>query len=369
MVDFYKVHMPEDASPGHCLATFSTAISSLSIELGTYFDNQMRAKYGPHWFSDLCEARRMTDARYNYTNHRDLTWIVNEPFRYVGSPIRDLLPRNEYQFYSNFKKLLDARNQWYHDHNPHNVGELRNALTLVRYIAEKCGLELAEEIIPVIKRVNEIASGSYKSEAGEVERASNDKPAAEVPTASPLRQSAVGAAWLGGIGNRKIQLSKTGSLIDLDAAKNVTSELGELAVNRYYKLWRGLELDWLWVDSNGSVAANVLGSLRMVGYWGSSDNDAEQDPFAKFLLPRTYTFANGQLQDRESLEILDESAIGPVTKSTLNRGKASIPEGEILRVTWDGDLICFADGGPEYIGEVESKDWFASHFFVPTSES
>jgi hypothetical protein len=164
-------------------------------------------------------------------------------------------------------------------------------------------------------------------------------------------------------------LNASGSLIDLDAAKNVTTEIGNTATNRYYKLWRALELDWLWVDANDAVAANVLGSLRMVGYWGSSADETEQDPFAKFLLPRSYTFAGGKLHDRESLAVLDEVHIGPITKSTFVRGKATIQEGEIIRVTWDGDMIYFGDSGPEYIGEVESKDWFAGHFFVPTTEA
>lgn len=363
MVDYYPVHMPEDSTPGHCLATFSTTISSLSIELGTYFDSQMKAKYGKYWFGDLCEARLLTDTHYIYKSPFDFSWIINEPFRYGGSPIREYLPKNEYQFYPTLKKLLETRNKWYHDHNPHNIAELRTALSLVKYVADKCGLELAEELVPVISRVNAIASGAYPGKGG---GEGGHPTSATVPTATTIRQSAVGAAWLGTLGDRKIQLNRTGSLIDLGAAKNVTAEIGDITTNRYYKLWQALELDWLWVDANGSVAANVLGSLRMVGYWGRSDEDAEQDPFAKFLLPKSYTFSDGKLHERDSMTMLDESRIGPVTKSTLNRGRASIQEGEILRVTWDGDLICFGDVGPEYIGEVESSDWFAGHFFVPT---
>ena len=366
MVDYYPVHMPEDSSPGHCLATFSTTISSLSIELGTYFDNQMKAKYGHHWFGDLCEARLLTDSHYIYKSPFDFSWIINEPFRYVSSPIREYLPKNEYQFYPTLKKLLETRNKWYHDHNPHNITELRNALSLVKYVADKCGLELAEELVPVIGRVNAISAGSYQGREGSKPI---PEPKPEPAKTKAIRQSAVGAAWLGSLGERKIQLNTTGSLIDLGAAQNVTPEVGDLTTNRYYKLWRALELDWLWVDVNGAVAANVLGSLRMVGYWGSSPDDTEQDPFAKFLLPRSYVFADGKLHDRDAMSTLDESHIGPITKSTLARGKTTIQEGEILRVTWDGDLICFGDAGPEYIGEVESKDWFPDHFFVPTAEA
>ena len=367
MVDYYPLHMPEDSTPGHCLATFSTVLSSLSIELGTYFDHQMSAKYGSHWFAQLCDARKATDSHYIYTSKFDLSWIINEPFRYVDSPIREYLPKNEYQFYPSLKKLLATRNQWYHDHNPHNISGLRSALTLVKYVADKCELELADELIPVINRVNAIASSSYTGVG------KNDVPAQ--PAAGPsesaksIKQSAVGAAWLGSVGPRKIQLNLSGSLIDLEAARNVTSEIGNAATNRYYKLWRALELDWLWVDARGAVAANVLGSLRMVGYWGSSPDETDQDPFAKFLLPRSYTFADTKLHDRDSMSPLDESHIGPITKSTLIRGKAAIQEGEIIRVTWDGDMIYFGDSGPEYIGEVESKDWFAGHFFVETAEA
>lgn len=367
MADFYPVHMPEDSSPGHCLATFSTTISALSIELGTYFDNQMTAKYGMHWFQQLCEARRIEDAHYIYRSAFDFSWIINEPYRYGDSPIREYLPKNEYQFYPTLKRLLEARNKWYHDHNPHNIGELRSFLSLAKYVADKCGLELAEELVPVMARVNEISAGTYKPVGS--------KPADHLAESNAtsgtktVRQSAVGASWLGKVGDRKVQLSSSGSIIDLAAAKNVTSELGDLSMNIYYKLWRALELDWLWVDENGAVAANVLGSLRMVGYWGASADEAEQDPFAKFLLPRSYSFVAGKVIDRDTLAALDETQIGPVTKSTVNRGKASVKEGEIVRVTWDGDMIYFGDTGPEYIGEIESKDWFAGHFFVPTTET
>lgn len=370
MLDFYPLHMPEDSTPGHCLATFSTVLAAMAIELGTYFDGHMRIKEGPDWFDDLEEYRQRT--RPNYQRSRsvfDFSWIINEPCRHTDSPLRDLLPKNEYQFYPTMKTVLDIRNRWYHDFNPHNIVELRKALRLIKYLAEKCGLELADDLVPIIARADAIFSGSYSA----------TPPAATLPTpeatekvrevAKPIRQAAVGASWLGPVGARKIQLAKSGSLIDLIAEKNVTAEAGNASNNRYLTLWKKLGLDWLWVDELGAVAANVHGSLKMVGYWGESPEDGAQDPFAKFLLPNTYTFADGKLCERENLRELNEAHIGPITKSTLNRGKESVQEGEILRLTWDGDLIYFGDQGPEYVGEVESKDWFPDHFFMPTDEA
>jgi hypothetical protein len=364
MPENYSIHVPENNSPGHCLATFATSITAFSIELGTFFDNQMRAKEGPYWFEDLKAFRVMNDASYhNYKNIYDFSWIVNEAFWYNDSPMRALLPKNEYDFYPTLKKLGEARNRWYHDHNPHNIGELRAALSKLKYLADKCGLELADELMPVIARVNAIAAGSYKPEPAK----SDNDPEPTTKSPQPLRQAAVGAAWLGPVGVRKIQLTRAGSLIDLGAEKNVTSEMG--ASNRYLELWQALNLDWLWVDSLGSVAAYVQGSLRMVGYWGADPEDKSQDPFAKFLLPHSYIFADGVVCHMETLKALDHSAIGPVTKSTLKRASEAILEGDIMRLSWDGDLIHFGDNGPEYLGEVESSDWFAGHFFMPTAEA
>mgnify|MGYP007092086156 CR=1 FL=1 len=365
MAENYPLHLPEDSSPGHCLATFATSITAFAIELGTYFDNQMRAKQGPYWFEDLRAYRMGHDSLYfNYKTIYDISWIVNEPFRYLDSPIRELLPKNQYDFYPTLKKLLETRNRWYHDYNPHNIGELRAALNKLKYLADKCGLELSDELVPVLARVNAIANGTYKGPVAEPVKVVESS----TFTPKPLRQSAVGASWLGPVGTRKIQLTKAGSLIDLVDAKNVTSELADASSNRYLQLWKKLELDWLWVDALGSVAAYVQGSLRMVGYWDSDPEDSSQDPFAKFLLPYSYTFAGGELSEMETMKTLDRSAIGLVTGSTLKRAKEMVKEGDILRLTWDGDLIHFGDQGAEYLGEIESNDWFAGHFFIPTSE-
>lgn len=365
MPDNYPLHLPEDSSPGHCLATFATCVTAFTIELGTYFDNQMRAKKGAYWFEDLRERRMLTDTHYhNYKTIYDLSWLVNESARYLDSPIRDLLPKNQPDFYIILKKLLNDRNQWYHDYNPHNIGELRVALGKLKTLSDRCGLELADELTPVMTRVNAIASGAYKPSVSEPEKIQTPSEHGR----KAIRQSAVGAAWLGPLGSRKIELTRSGSLIDIEEAKNVTNELGNAHAHRYLMLWKTLDLGWLWVDSLGSVAAYVQGSLRMVGYWGSDPEDASQDPFAKFLLPHTYMFAGGELCEMESLKALDSSALGLVTKSTLKRAKEIVREGDVLRLTWDGDLIHFGDQGADYLGEIESNDWFAGHFFIPTSE-
>jgi hypothetical protein len=363
MLDFYPIHVPESGTPGQCLATFSTTITALAIELGTYFDLQMQTRIGPSWFAELKAYRERHDSKYHlYKSIYDFSWVVNEPFQNVDSPIRDLLPKNEYQFYPAMKNLLAARNRWYHDFNPHNMTELRKALDLAKYISEKCGLELNEDLIPVIKRVNEITAGTYKSPVG----VSPQKQEIVDIKPKPLRQSAVGAAWLGPVGQRKIQFSKAGSLIDLGKGENVTAEFTNDKAARYLSLWKVLGIDWLWVDELGSIAANVHGSLRMVGYWGQGNGEQEQDPFAKFLLTNTYSFASDVFYERENSLSLDDSDIGDITRSTIARAHTMLQEGEILRVTWDGDLISFTDQGPEYIGEVESKDWFPGHFFIAT---
>lgn len=369
MIDFYSLHVPDSSTPGQCLATFSTAITALAIELGTYFNNQMRAKFSDHWFADLKEDREQFDSKYKqYKSFYDFSWIVNEAYHYPDSEIRKLLPKNEYQFYPTLLSLLSIRNQWYHHFSSHNLQELRKALASIKYIADKCNLELADDLVPIIQRVRDISSGVFVPEIIVATQPGEAAGVKEDSKSDSMSQIAVGAAWMGPLGSRKIELRKTGSLIDLEEGRNVTGELVNSQKNQYLKLWRSLELDWLWVDPRGSVAAYVHGSLRMVGYWGKSADEANQDPFAKFLLENTYTYAGDDFFDRENNRALSLHGVGPITKSTIERGRKMVKDGEVIRITWDGDMIYFGDQGPEYIGEVESKDWFPGHFLVPTSE-
>ena len=364
MESTYRLHMPADASAGHCIATFTTAITYLAIELGTYFDLQMTEKYGHDWFALLEEVRVAANPKYRASRSCfDFSWIINEPARNQNSPIRDLLPKNEYQFYPTMLELLDARNRWFHDYNPHNINELSKALDLVRYISTKCSLQLEDEIQPVMKRVREIKSGAYSSQTKSENVSSS--PSASLKQ-KPIRQSAVGAAWLGPSGKRKLQLSSSGSLIDLDAAKNVTTELTEHQRNRYLPLWKALGVDWLWVDELGSVAANVYGSMRMVGYLGDQADDSGQDPFAKFLLPTTYAVADQKVVDRASQEVLILHNQESETHKTVSNALASLENQDILRVTWDGDLIHFGQAGAIHFGRVSAAEWFPDHFLVGT---
>ena len=361
----YKLHLPEDASPGHCIATFSTVITFMAIELGTYFDGQMSAKYGAGWFDQLEDLRASQKPAYRKSKSCfDFSWVVNEPTRNQDSPLREFLPKNEYQFYPAMRDILDTRNRWYHDFNPHNISELSKALNLVRYIAEKCNLLLADELKPIIARVQAIKAGSYRSVLAEA-LPTPARAGAETNLRKALRQAAVGAAWLGDLGKQKLQLTSGGSIMDIGAAKNVTNQSTEAQL-RYLNLWKYLSLDWLWVDDAGSVAAYVAGSLRMVGYFGPNAKDEGQDPFSKFLIQATYSLSEGNLIHRESQKILDQQNIGRVTQSTLKRANDYVDGTDVLRLTWDGDLIHFGDGGPDYIGEIESEDWFAGHFFIPT---
>lgn len=357
--------MPEDASPGHCIATFTTSITSFAIELGTYFDLQMSKKYGSNWFKLLEEAREDANPKYRAAHSCfDFSWIINEPIRNFNSPIRDLLPKNEYQLFNAMKDLLDYRNRWFHDYNPHNINELSKALDLVMYLATKCKLQLEDDLKPVIKRVREIKSGAYVPESSVPGSENTGTSGGEIEVQA-IRQTAVGAAWLGALGRRKIQLSHSGSLIDLDAGKNVSSELTDYQTKKYLPLWKSLGLDWLWVDDLGSVASNVYGSLKMVGFWGQVD-EAEQDPFAKFLLPTSYSIASGKLIDRNNQQELILHNTASTTYLAVSKAKELLDEFDVVRLTWDGDLIHFSDSGPVYLGQVSSKEWFAGHFLTPT---
>jgi hypothetical protein len=372
----YEVHLPEGSSPGQCLAAFGTSISAIGLELGLKINKGMTTQYGAQWLSLLEEARFLEAGRKNKGYKKswspfDLNWIINEPFHHKTSPIREFLPKeDDERFFKIGRDLVETRNRWYHDYNPHNINELQKAIELCIYISSECELDLTDVLEQVHARVKQIKSGTYKPGTAIAEttpeplQPTEDQAADESATQI---QRAIGAVWLGGIPARKIELRSSGSLIDVSLQANVTSELTQEQQERYLKLWRLLfKQGWLWVDELGQVAAYVQGVLRCVGFWGYIEEPA-QDPFSKFLLPHSYEISPDALIDRASGAELQERHLGKVTSSTLKRARMELSDSELVRVTWDGDMIYFGSSGVEYFGEIESQDWFATHFSVATS--
>jgi hypothetical protein len=370
----YDIHIPTSASPGDCLGTFGTTLSAMGIELGTRLDAALEGKIGPAWFSTLEDLRaqqawnRGKTYRPAYSCH-EFNWIVNEAFHNSNSPIRDYLPVGVANFYKRLQDMAELRNRWFHDHNPHNIQSLKTALALALYIAKTCNLESAKGIDSALQRVNEILTGTYQNQQSDPVIQPEDIPvvtAEEEPAAA--RQSAVGAVWIGPHGARKLELRESGALIDTVLTANVTTELTEEQTQRYLPLWKlMLKRDWMWVDSLGQVGAYVGGIFRFMGYLGETSVESQQDPFSKFLLPHSYEIVETGLLDRESGAELSEVHLGKVTASTLKRVREELDDEQILRVTWDGDLISFTDSGPIYLGEIESSDWFAGHFAIATA--
>jgi len=368
----YAIHLPESTSPGDCLGAFGTSLSAIGLELGGRINEDMSKTIGPDWL-DALENIRFEEAMRRGKNYKksyspyDFNWIVNEPFHNKQSPIRKYLPlTTAYKFFDNAKELVETRNRWYHDYNPHNINDLVKAMELCSYVASKCELGIADRIEAVRKRALQLKSGTYTpTQPATSKSGGKAHPTSAIPVAQVQR--AVGALWLGDLPKRKIALRESGVLVDESQQANVTSELTDEQQQRYLRLWKLLlKAGWLWVDELGQVAAYVQGVLRCVGFWGEGEEPA-QDPFAKFLLPHSYELSSEHLMDRESGAVLDEQHLGNVTSSSIKRARLEISESELVRVTWDGELICFRTDGPEYFGEIESQDWFSGHFFLETT--
>jgi hypothetical protein len=370
----YEIHIPTSSSPGDCLGTFGTVLSSMGIELGMRIDAGLSKKIGAAWFSTL-EDLRVEQARARGRSYRpaysfyEFNWIVNEAKNDSQSPVRNYLPAGIPNFYRQLENMAELRNRWFHDHNPHNIQSLKSSLVLAHYIARTCNLESAKEIDSALQRVNEILTGTYQPHPSDPVIQPDAVPVvtAEEQTAA-ARQSAVGAVWMGPHGTRKLELRESGALIDTVLTANVTTELTEEQTQRYLPLWKiMLKRDWMWVDSLGQVGAYVGGVFRFMGYLGETAVESQQDPFSKFLLHHSYEIVESGLLDRESGAELEEAHLGKVTASTLKRVREELDDQQILRVTWDGDLISFTDSGPIYLGEIESSDWFAGHFAIATA--
>jgi hypothetical protein len=105
----------------------------------------------------------------------------------------------------------------------------------------------------------------------------------------------------------------------------------------------------------------------MVGYLGNQADDSGQDPFAKFLLPTTYAIVDQIVIDRASQEALNLHNQDSETHKTVSNALATLENQDILRVTWDGDLIHFGQGGAIYLGRISSSEWFSGHFLTDSS--
>lgn len=369
----YKIHMPETSSPGDCLGAFGTALSAIGLELGQTINEGMTESFGKNWMFLLEDARAAEAAQVGKVYKKsfspfDFSWIINETYHNPQSPVKDFLPWTAYNFFKNARELVETRNRWYHDYNPHNINDLTKALELCVYMASKCKLSVQPAIEAVRQRALELKAGTYQPAPGNGAPDQTQSGTSSPPSrsSSPVVQRAVGAVWLGDLPERKISLKATGSLIDEKLQTNVTSELTK-AQHRYLNLWKLIIMPgWLWVDELGQVAAFVQGVLRCVGFWGEQE-EPPQDPSSKFLLPHSYELNSSSLIDRATGAVLNEDEIGKVTESTLKRARLVASDSELVRVTWDGDLIWFSGNGVEYFGELESKDWFPSHFAVETA--
>ena len=360
----YEIFLPEDASPGSCIATFATCLNSIGLELGLRINAGMTQQFGATWFTDL-ENQRIAEAEQRGKKHVrsfsvfDISWIVNEPFHNSNSPIRQFLPSGVDGLYFDLKEMVTIRNQWFHDFANHSINNLETALGLFRHIAETCELQITDQIVEVEARVTDISTSKFKKSETTNEFVSAK---AQVNQKEPIQQKAVGALWIGDPGSRKLELKESGALIDSALKRNVIEEMTLEQKEFYLPLWKSqIGKGWLYVDRLGQVGGYVSGQLRMIGLLGSDAAQLDEDPFSKFLLPRTYYLKDGSLFDRSSGERLNIEKLDKVTASTLNRVEEMVGEDEPMRCTWDGELVHFGDNGPTFIGEIEFDNWFVGH--------
>ena len=163
----YEIFLPEDSSPGSCIATFATCLNAIGLELGLRINSGMTTQFGSTWFNERVELRveEAADQGRPYRrswSYYDISWIVNEPFHNSQSPIRKFLPAGVKGFYDDLKDMVSMRNQWFHDYSHHSISNLKNAVSLFRYVAQVCELDLASQIVEVEKRVVDISNGDFK---------------------------------------------------------------------------------------------------------------------------------------------------------------------------------------------------------------
>ena len=155
------VELPQADRPGQIVACMVTILRAFGWDLGEKYDQHMRGEHGEHWLEDLRRQRDLPNAPAMYRrplNLHDPSFGINEPLRNPDSPLRRWLPSGR-EFYDLLDAVGRVRNQEQHFENPPSLGDLKHRAELVRIVADRIGLPVADDCRAVIQRVLALQTG------------------------------------------------------------------------------------------------------------------------------------------------------------------------------------------------------------------
>ncbi|MBE7702380.1 hypothetical protein H9623_18975 [Oerskovia sp. Sa1BUA8] len=373
MMTTVSVTLPEAEDAGQVLASYHTLMAAFGLELGKRYDDYGHQVAGPGWFETLRAARQAEHAKFVPKNRFDPSFVIGEPLFHSTSPLRACLPKGK-EFYDFLDDVRTTRNAWQHYSVEPNLDSLEEAAIVVHQVADRVGLAIAGPAEAVLERVESIRRGEWPlagtapTESPTIEVEADQETVDEVhreEVASTARQATrppVGYPWTEEMPERRVRLTVSGGLVDLDSGESLAGLLGDRAPTILAQ-WISLRPKGeLRVADDGATVGYIKGRRILLGFLGE-EPAVDPDAPRGFLVPHRYRLKRGDVVDSMSGAHLSDVAVDDPSALVAALAGA-LPDGSAIRLTTAGDLVVLNDEGPVKITSVTASTWFPDHVSI-----
>lgn len=347
-----KVELPQGDTPGELAKAYFTLMRAFGWDLYITCHFRLKDELGTNWFAGRISALKESEPRYWAPNRvfepqdpavilRDYVYEWDSPYLKVfgTEPLKKSAAR----------KILSARNTWFHFGTDPTLAELGEVARTIRVFVNSTGLAMRKPVDALIARVDALATGKYPP-ATTVPTAEPIAPAEveTIPTPDDLPRPPIGGTWVGSIPDERYRITKTGDIVHPETLESVRSRTtGDYS--QKLRAWTAVEPRGreVWIDDDGAIGGFIGATPRLLGYLGP---DPEGEIARGFFTPHFY------LLDGDEVVDIDTGERRAVDFATQVESRSS------LRVTTYGDVVALGDdGGMERVATVDPGDWFPGH--------
>lgn len=350
------IELPENETPGELIKGYYTLMRALGWDLYVTCHFALKPQFGSQWFAARISELKVSDPKNWHPNHRfdpqDPSVILKDYVHESDSPYLKVLGEQP-QRQSAARKILGARNAWFHFGDDPTLAQLGEVAKIVKTFVASSGMHIGSRIDRLIGRIDDLRIGRYPTVtlAALAASASPPTPAPEpelIQTPTDLPRPPIGGTWLGLIPELRYRITRAGDIVHPDTVESVRTKVTGDFVEKL-RAWTAVEPrgNELWIDVDGAVGGFIGASPRLLGYLGP---DPEGEIARGFFTPHYYVVEGAEVVDLDTGErVISEAA-------------TNVEDGMSLRVTTYGDVLIIDDvHGFERVATVTPAEWFPGH--------
>ena len=347
------IELPEDETPGELIKGYFTLMRAFGWDLYVTSHFMLKDELGPKWFSSRIAELKQADPKNWRPNHRfepqDPGVILRDYIHEQDSPYLSVFGR-QFQKQAAAKKILAARNTWFHFGDDPTTAQLEEAAKVVRGFVQTSDMHIAGRIDVLIERLSDLRTGRYPTDAVASSAVAVPAVAEPEPLDAPedLPRPSIGGTWVGLIPELRYRMTRAGDVVHPETMESVRSRVtGDFADK--VRAWTAVEPRGreLWIDTDGAVGGFIGTTPRLLGYLGP---DPEGDIARGFFTPHFYVVDGDEIVDVDSGDRLGSDVA------------ATMVNGTSFQITTYGDVLVI-DGVHEVerVAIVRPDQWFAGH--------